>query len=242
MCTRFVLLQEHLREMLKQLGLGEDADYATRYNIAPMTRVPAVRSAPRPDLSRSTGREHVALRWGLVPSLAKEDVGFKMVNARTETLAEKPAFRDALRQRRCVIPASGYYEWQTVGTAKRPWLFQMRDERPFLFAGLWAAWAGGDGAPLETCAIVTTAPNELATAVHNRMPVVLNAAAADAWLNPAEREPARLAPLLQTFPAANMTARAVSRFVSNVRNEGPACLAPAGPDDTGEAPQLSLGF
>ena len=234
MCTRFVLLQEHLRAMLQQLGLGEDAEFGSRYNIAPMTRVPAVRAKPK--------REKAMLRWGLVPPWAKKDVGFKLVNARAETLAEKPAFRDALRKRRCVIPASGYYEWQAVGSAKRPWLFQRRDEAPFLFAGIWETWRGGDGTPLETCALITTAPNELARTIHNRMPVILDAAAAEAWLEPSETEPARLVPLLRALPALDMTARAVARFVSNVRNEGPGCLAPAAADDAGETPQLSLGF
>lgn len=234
MCTRFVLLQEHLQVLLKQLGLGEATGYTTRYNIAPMTRVPAVRAAP--------SRESVSLRWGLVPPWAQEDVGFKMVNARAETLAEKPAFRDALRQRRCVIPVSGYYEWKTVGSAKLPWLFQVRDEQPFFFAGLWSSWPGGAAPPLETCTVITTAPNELAATVHNRMPAVLDAAAAETWLDPRTTDPARLTPLLQPLAAAKLSARAVSRFVSNVRHEGPECLAPAGPADSGESPQLSLGL
>ena len=237
MCTRFVLLQEHLREMLARLGLGDHTDFVTRYNIAPMTPVPAVRTKPK-----STQRESLALRWGLVPPWAKEDVGFKMVNARSETLAEKPAFRDALKKRRCVIPVSGYYEWKTVGSTKLPWLFQLRDERPFWFAGLWETWPGADGAPLETCAVITTTPNELASPVHDRMPVVLDDARAEAWLDPRETDATRLAPLLQIFPAAEMTAHAVSRFVSNVRHEGPECLAPAGADEADNSPQLSLGL
>jgi putative SOS response-associated peptidase YedK len=237
MCTRYVLLKEHLREMLLRLGLDDDAAYATRYNIAPMTRVPAVRTKPK-----FSQRESLALRWGLVPPWAKEDVGFKMVNARSETLAEKPAFRDALKKRRCVIPVSGYYEWQTVGSTKLPWLFQMRDERPFLFAGLWESWPGADGAPLETCTVITTTPNELASPIHDRMPVVLDDDAAAAWLDPRETDAAKLAPLLQIFPAAKMAARAVSRFVSNVRHEGPECLAPAGAEDADNSPQLSLGL
>lgn len=237
MCTRFVLLQEHLREMLQRLGLDDPAAYATRYNIAPMTAVPAVRAKPN-----SNQRESLALRWGLVPPWAKEDVGFKMVNARSETLAEKPAFRDALRKRRCVIPVSGYYEWKTVGSTKLPWLFQMHDERPFLFAGLWESWPGASGAPLETCTVITTTPNELASPIHDRMPVVLDAAGAEAWLDSRQTDSAKLTPLLQVFPATKMTARAVSRFVSNVRHEGPECLAPAGAEERGESPQLSLGL
>ncbi|MEY2877810.1 MAG: hypothetical protein RLZZ15_190 [Verrucomicrobiota bacterium] len=240
MCTRYVLLKEHLRDMLVRLGLGDDAAFATRYNIAPMTVVPAVRATP--------ARAAAALRWGLVPPWAREDAGFKMVNARSETVAEKPAFRDALRKRRCVIPVSGYYEWQTVGKVKLPWLFQRRDERPFWFAGLWETWRGGEGgAPLETCAVVTTTPNALARTVHDRMPVLLDDAAAAAWLDPATTDAARLTPLLREFAPEGMTARRVARFVSNVRHEGAACLAPPAADELGEPAaggdaQLALGF
>ena len=125
---------------------------------------------------------------------------------------------------------------------KLPWFFQRRDEQPFWFAGLWSTWSGGTGPPLETCSVITTAPNELAATIHNRRPVVLDAATADAWLEPGNNDPARLAALLQIFPAAKMTARAVSRFVSNVRHEGPACLEPAGAAGADDSPQLSLGL
>jgi len=234
MCTRFVLLQEHLREMLQRLGLGEDVEFASRYNIAPMTRVPAVRAKPK--------REKASLRWGLVPSWAKEDVGFKMVNARAETLAEKPAFRDAFQKRRCVIPASGFYEWEVIGRARKPWLFRRRDEQPFGFAGLWDTWRMPDGAMVETCAVITTVPNELMRPIHHRMPVMLTPEQFEPWLDPSTTQPEKLAPLLQPPLATTMSSFAVSRHVSNVRNEGPDCLAPASEDNAGEAPQLSLGF
>jgi putative SOS response-associated peptidase YedK len=239
MCTRYALLEPHLQALLKQLGLSDGPDFASRYNLAPGSLIPAVRAQPE-----TTVREAVALRWGFVPHWAKEDVGFKMLNARAETIAGKPAFRDALRHRRCVIPASGYYEWQSAGRDKLPWLYRLRDAQPFWFAGLWETWSGPGGPPLSTCCIITTAPNELTRTVHDRMPAILDTAAAGAWLDPALREPAQIAAQLQVFPAQRMSARRVSRFVSNVRHEGPACFAPPGPAeaDAGDAPQLSLGL
>ncbi|MBI5766540.1 MAG: SOS response-associated peptidase [Verrucomicrobia bacterium] len=235
MCTRFVLLREHLLAVLKRLGLGGDPGYATRYNIAPNTRVPAIRTR--------TKRETASLRWGLVPAWAKEDVGFKLVNARLETVAEKPAFRDALRLRRCVVPATGFYEWQTVGRAKKPFLIRRRDEAPFAFAGLWETWHGGDGGPLETFSIITTEPNELMRPIHTRMPIMLTPEQCEPWLDDRLTDPARVLALLQPQAAETMQAAAVSRFVSNVRNEGPECLAPARPDEAaGDEPQLSLGL
>ena len=235
MCTRFVLLQEHLREILQRLGLGEDTGYVTRYNIAPSTRVPAVRATPQ--------RASAVLRWGLVPSWAKEDVGFKLVNARAETLAEKPAFRDALKKRRCVIPASGFYEWKTVGQIKQPMLIRWRDERPFCFAGLWETWRAPDGMTLESCAIVTTEPNDLMRPIHTRMPFMLTPEQCALWLDASIVDSRQAIELLRPQRAEAMGATAVSRFVSNVRNEGPACLAPPAPDESpGDEPQLSLGL
>ena len=233
MCTRFVLLQEHLREMLQRLGLGEDPGYVTRYNIAPSTRVPAVRTTPK--------RERATLRWGLVPSWAKEDVGFKMVNARVETIAEKPAFRDALKKRRCVVPASGFYEWKTVGRIKQPMLVRWRDEQPFCFAGLWETWRAPDGSVLESCAIITTEPNELMRSIHTRMPIMLTPEQCEPWLDPRVTDSQQAIARLSRQPAEAMSATAVSRFVSNVRHEGPECLAPAPPnEDPDDGPQLSL--
>lgn len=239
MCSRYQLLQPHYRAVMERLGIGAPAEFLSRYNIAPGSNVPVVRTPPR-----AAAREVAALRWGLVPAWTKGDaepVG--LVNARAESLAAKPSFRDALRARRCVIPASGFYEWETVGRAKKPWLFRRRDEEPFGLAGLWESWRAPDGTTLETCAVITTAPNDLLRPIHDRMPVMLTPGQFEPWLDPRTTEPDALTPLLQPTSADTMSAVALSSYVSNVRHEGPACLAPAGSEPDGESdPQLSLAW
>lgn len=237
MCTRYHLSREHYREILATLGIEAPAEFASRYNIAPGSDIPLVRTkAP----GRATAREVVSLRWGLVPAWARADEpAARLTNARAETLAAKPSFRDAFRARRCVIPATGFYEWEAIGRARRPWFFRRRDEQPFGLAGLWESWRAPDGAVLETCAVVTVEPNELMRPVHHRMPVMLAPEQFVSWLDPRVTEPEKLAPLLRTPDAAAMSALAVGPHVSNVRHEGPECLAPA--VATGES-QLSLGW
>jgi putative SOS response-associated peptidase YedK len=241
MCTRYVLLEQHYRDILARLGIGAPAEFLSRYNIAPNTNIPVVRRAPL-----TATPESAFLRWGLVPSWAKSADGPPLVNARADTVAVKPTFRDALRSRRCLIPASGFYEWETVGRAKKPWLFRRPDEHPFAFAGLWDRWQAPDGSVRETCAFITGEPNDLMRPIHNRMPVILTAETYGAWLDPALTEPAQLAPLLRVPPDDTVTKFAVSTYVSNVRHEGPACLAPAAtadhPAPSADGPQLSLGF
>ena len=237
MCTRYLLLERDYRAIMDRLGIPAPAQFLSRYNIAPNSVVPAVRAA-----AGATAREAVALRWGLVPAWAKTDEGARLVNARAETLAEKPAFRDAVRRRRCVIPASGFYEWEHRGRARLPWVFRRRDGQPFGFAGLWETWRAPDGAALETCTLVTTTPNELVQPIHNRMPVMLAPEEFDAWLDPNVTDPGRLAPLLRPPAADSMSSVAVSRRVGNVRYDAPDCLAPAEADGDSDGPQLSLGF
>lgn len=238
MCTRFVLREQHYRDVLTRLGIAAPAAFLSRYNIAPNTDIPVVRRAPRAPRNEAT-----FLRWGLVPAWAKSDDGPPLVNARADTVATKPSFRDALRTRRCVIPASGFYEWETIGRAKQPWLFRLRDETPFGFAGLWDAWHAPDGSVRETCAFITTEPNDLMRPIHHRMPVMLTSATFDTWLDPAVTEPHHLTPLLHALPADAVSKFSVSTYVSNVRHEGPACLAPASADPAADSgPQLSLGF
>jgi putative SOS response-associated peptidase YedK len=236
MCTRFVLLKEHLREILARLGLDDDAKFISRYNIAPGSLLPAVRKNPR-----TAKNERADLHWGLVPSWSKSDDGAtQLVNARAETLAAKPSFRDALRSRRCVIPASGFYEWARHGRARQPWLFRRRDDRPFGLAGLWESWRAPDGSTLESCAVITTEPNDLMRPIHDRMPAILAPEHFTPWLDQRVTDAAELAPLLRVAPTETLHAVAVRRYVSNVRHEGPECLVPAG--DEAEDAQFSLGL
>jgi len=223
MCCRYLLLREHLNKMLEQLGVRGVSELTSRYNIAPGTKIPVVRVA-RP---KSVGSELAALRWGLVPAWSKSDEpGARLVNARAESLADKPSFREAFEARRCLIPASGFYEWKATGRARQPWLFQLRDEQPFFLAGLWESWLAPDGGRLETCAVITTEPNQLMQPIHHRMPAILPASAGERWLDPTAK-PAGLRELLATFPASEMQARPVSSRVSSVVNDDAGCIAMA---------------
>lgn len=239
MCCRYHLHEQHYRDVLARLGIAAPAKYLSRYNIAPGSAIVAVRPAPR-----DSTREVVALRWGLVPAWSKTDAPeSRLVNARAETLASKPSFREAARSRRCVIPASGFYEWEAIGRVRRPWYFRRRDERPFGLAGLWERWPAPDGSTIESCAVVTSDANEVMRPIHHRMPVMLTPAQCLAWLDPQVQDIDQLAPLLQPAPAAAMLAVAVSAHVSNVQHEGPECLAPADTATGGASePQLSLGI
>jgi putative SOS response-associated peptidase YedK len=235
MCTRYVLLERHVREALARLGVATPARFESRYNIAPNTRIPIVRQA-------ENSLECTEVRWGLLPSWARDDEGPPLVNARLETLFEKPSFRDSLRTRRCIIPATGFYEWETRGKAKLPWLFRRKDEQPFGFAGLWDTWRAPDGTLLESCAFVTTTPNALMRPIHERMPVMLATGEFATWLDPRLTEPNQLKPLLRTPADEDVGNLALGTYVSNVRNQGPMCLTPATEAPPDSEPQLSLGF
>ena len=239
MCGRYVLKRKDLEALMEQLGVKDPREFVSRYNIAPSTVIPAIRAS-----SDNGQREAAALQWGLVPWWSKDPKsGAKLSNARAEGIASKPAFREALRKRRCVVTASGFYEWQTVGRLKQPWFFQMRDESPFVFAGLWERWRSVDGVELQTCSLITTTPNDVVRPLHDRMPVILRGETIDTWLDSANGEPAKLEPLLAPLPPDDMKATPVSARVNNVRNEGPECLEPAAPLTPEPAsPQLSLGL
>jgi putative SOS response-associated peptidase YedK len=166
-------------------------------------------------------------RWGLVPFWAKDRaIGNRLINARAESLAEKPAYRDSFKKRRCLVVADGFYEWQKVDGRKQPWLLRLRDGGPFGFAGLWSVWrekASGD--ELESCTIVTTSPNELAAPIHDRMPVILPRERHAEWLDPAA-EPSSLAALLEPFPALKMEAYPVSTWVNAPQHDDRRCVEP----------------
>ena len=225
MCCRYVILQEHTKTLLEQLGvlIEKGALPPSRYNVAPGTGIPAIRRRPG-----TQARELTSLHWGLVPAWTRDRSGPPPTNARAETLADKPSFRDAFRSRRCLIPASGFYEWAVEGRARHPWLFRLRDERPFALAGLWETWSAPDGATLESCAVVTTTPNTVMAPIHHRMPVLLaDPADWDRWLDPRIVDPVALAPILRPFPPEAMAALAVSPHVNSVRHDDPGCLIPA---------------
>ena len=238
MCGRYVLKRKDLEAILARLGLRGLAEFQSRFNIPPTSKLPAIRAAA------GSAREAVGLGWGLVPSWAKDaTAGARHANARAESIADKPAFRDALRWRRCVLPLSGFYEWQTLGRAKQPWYFSFRDGAGPVFAGLWESWRGPDGGAIETCALITTTANEVVQTVHDRMPVLLNGSGIDMWLDRRVEDPARLTPLLRAYPAEQMVAWPVSPVVNGVRVDGPECIdrvevPPPGADDA----QFSLGL
>jgi len=190
-----------------------------RYNVAPTQDVPIIRAA-------ENGRELVELRWGLVPHWAKDlSIGAKMINARSETVAEKPSFRDSFKKRRCLVVADGYYEWQKVDGKKLPWRYTLSDGGLFAFAGLWARWdKAPDKVPVETCTILTTEANQLARKIHDRMPVILTPDDYAAWLGEdPQREPSDL---LRPYPSEAMKAYRVGFVVSNSRNDVPECIEP----------------
>ncbi len=218
MCGRFTLRSpaDLLREIF---GVGPLPGFCPRYNIAPGQPVAAVRGSPR---------EWVELRWGLVPFWADDPaVGSRMINARAETLARRPAFRDAFARRRCLIPADGFYEWQRVAPGlKQPWFLHRRDDRPFAFAGLWESWRPrSDTPPLQTCALITTDANAAVAPIHDRMPVILPPHAFDTWLDPAATGE-ELAGLLRPAPDDELEAYPVGVWVNDPRHDDPRCLQP----------------
>lgn len=237
MCGRFTL---HTPRDCIRAALAVERDSAVpeqafnRYNIAPSQTVAAVRASPVDGV-----RELVALHWGLIPSWAKEaQSGYQMINARAETVAEKPAFRTAFRSRRCLIPADGFFEWQSLPgeRAKQPWYMSRSDGQPFAFAGLWECWEprDGNGQPIESCTIIVTSANELVSSIHDRMPVILDPGDYQLWLDPANRDSQVLSGLLRPYPAQSMAARPVSRRVNSPSNDSSDCIEPIAPTPEGD--------
>ncbi len=228
MCGRFTQTRPWAELVLlyRITEIPVPASLRPRYNIAPTQDVPVVRP-----IGDGGDRELLLMRWGLVPFWAKSiDIGARLINARAETVRDKPAFRTAFKQRRCLVVADGFYEWQkqTKGP-KQPYLVSLADDRPFAFAGLWEEWAPPGGQKLETCTIVTTTANATVAPIHDRMPVILDAGDFDAWLDRG-RPPAAALSLMRPYRGAMRTV-AVSRRVNRVGNDDPGCVEPLGAVD-----------
>ncbi len=222
MCGRYTLTVE-VKELALRFGAEVTPDlagiFAPRFNIAPTQTVIVVN-----DIGQ---RQIVQMRWGLIPFWAKDpSIGNRMINARAETIAEKPAFREALKKRRCIIPADGFYEWQKLGNVKQPVHIVLKTREPFGFAGLWEKWRAPDGTEVLSCTIITTEANALLKQVHERMPVILTKEAESTWLNPTIQEVDKLLPLLQSFPAELMEFYPVSKLVNSPGNDCADCIAP----------------
>jgi len=220
MCGRFTL-RTPAAILQDFFGLSDLPGLTPRYNIAPSQTVGTVRVT-------EAGRQWVGLRWGLVPSWAEDpSIGNRMINARAETVAKKPAFREAFEQRRCAIPADGFYEWQKLdGGGKQPYHLSRAGGEPFAFAGLWDRWRDrASGVVIESCTVITTTPNELLAPIHDRMPVMLDREATSEWIR-ADAVPGALDVLMQPFASDAMRARAVSRHVNRPDNDDPECVAP----------------
>jgi putative SOS response-associated peptidase YedK len=233
MCGRFTLATpaDDLQQAFP--GFAFPDEMPLRYNIAPSLEVALV---------PNNGENRVQhFRWGLVPPWAKDPkIGNRMINARSETLAEKPSFRTAFRKRRCLILADGFYEWRKHPgvSAKTPVYIRLQSGKSFAFAGLWESWKQPDDPPLLSCTIITTEPNALVEKIHSRMPVILPPGAYDQWLDPAEQQPDRLADLLKPYPDSEMTAYPVSTLVNNPRADTLACIKPVETQAQPDQPSL----
>lgn len=199
-----------------------DVDWAARWNVAPTDEVATIGQS-----RREPKRKFARMRWGLVPSWAKDiSIGTSAINAVRETAAEKPMFRDALSKRRCLIPADGFYEWKQISSKKKqPYSIEMTDGGLFAFAGLWETWKDPAGKVIHSCTILTTEANALLKPMHHRMPVILSPDDYDLWLDPGITDPAKVADLLKPFDARKMKVHPVSSFVNKAGNEGPECAA-----------------
>lgn len=221
MCGRYRLSRrKQIVEEYFDTVSGEE-DWAPRYNIAPTQPIPVIRQNPK-----ELRREMSLMRWGLVPSWAKDMSGSAMmINARSETAATKPAFRDPLTHRRCLIPADGFYEWKRTGKAKQPYCFEVDGGELFAFAGLWNRWKDPSGSWIKSCSILTTTPNAVTSSVHDRMPVIVHPDNYDLWLDPGFTDVASASEMLKPFDADAMRFYAVSSRVSNVANDDAECAA-----------------
>ena len=224
MCGRFALISD-TEQLVMQFGIApatvaQMPPSVPRYNVAPTQPVTAVR------LDTQGQRELTFFRWGLIPSWSKDiEIGSRLINARSETVTEKPSFRTAFKRRRCIIPADGFYEWQKLNGGKQPQYIHAVDGRPLALAGLWELWQDPEGSMLQTCTILTTTPNELMAPIHNRMPVIVEPEDFDMWLDPGANPEDGLH-LCRPYPAEKMAVYPVSSVVNNPNNDVPECVQP----------------
>lgn len=218
MCGRFTL-KTRPEVLAQHFELTEAPSVELRYNIAPTQPVAVVRTGPE-----GSGRELSRLRWGLIPSWADDPaIGNRLINARAETAAEKPAYRAAFRNRRCLVLADGFFEWAKADGAKHPHYFRLKDGGPFAFAGLWERWTKGEQ-PIESCTLLTTEANDVVGPVHERMPVILGPEEYSRWLDLRRRRPEDVSAILRPFPAERMIGYPVERFVNDPRHDDPRCV------------------
>jgi len=225
MCGRFTL-SAPTAQLAQLFNLPVEPTVVPRYNIAPTQPVGLVRAQPQGE-----AYEWALALWGLIPSWAKDpSIAASLINARAETVAEKPAFRAAFKRRRCLVPSTGFYEWQRLEKRKQPHYITLSNGDPFAIAGLWETWHAPDGSALDTCTLLTTEANELMQPLHNRMPVIIAPEDYSTWLgngsDASRHELDQLRHLLRPYPADRMAAMPVSTFVNNARNEGAQCIEP----------------
>jgi len=211
--------------LFELFGLTEYPRVTPRYNIAPTQQIPVIRRY-------GDGQNHLDyLHWGLIPSWAQDkSIGSRLINARSESVTEKPSFRQAIRYRRCLVLASSFYEWKQEGKEKQPWLIRLKDGAPMVFAGLWETWKSPEGDVVESCTMLTTAANRLVAPLHDRMPVVLSRDEYRTWLERTTTDPTGLKKMFQPYPADLMEMWAVSPLVNSVANGGPELVVPVGGD------------
>lgn len=236
MCGRYSLITQR-EDLARALEIAEHvvlADLEAHWNVAPTQAVPA--------LVQGNDLEMRRFRWGLIPHWAKDaGIGARTINARRESVATKPSFRDSFRRRRCAVLADGFYEWKPIDGRKVPHYFRLRSGDPFTFAGLFDRWRDPNGEAIESCTIVTTTPNQLVSDVHDRMPVILDREARIRWLDPGQQDESALQALLEPYAADAMERFPVSRAVNSPRNDGPECLEPY-EEEPDEPPSLGPLF
>lgn len=219
MCGRFSL-KSTFQAIEDEFSIEEtEIEILPRYNIAPTQDVSVIVNDVKTRL--------VSFRWGLIPSWATDlSIGNKMINARAETLTQKVSFKNALKKRRCLIIADGFYEWKKTDSGKIPMFIYLKNEKPFSFAGLWESWKTAEGKIIRSCTIITTTPNQLISTIHNRMPVIIQKGYRSFWLEPNNADETKLVGLLKPYPHEEMAAYEVSKYVNSPANDSPICCEP----------------